>query len=278
MSNTARAHGPTHQLATRLLLLIVAFLPIIANGIIALIAVDQLRVAHREVENTLGVVQALKQLDDLLDTSSRDRNGYSVFADPALLAAYRVKQAAIAGTLQYVRDLIAIGGGNPTDLDKIGALIDQDTAASASLEGRSEPLPLSAGKPSELKASEARGDEIMAAINDLLADQRQLLDKRLKVIASRNTVAFITILLGTGGGIALVGVIFYLMRRDLRSTSKWRKYVRGRCRRANSASAASSRRALSASCSGSPTAGSLKPTRRSAECLAAAQTSSSATP
>ncbi len=200
--------------------MIVAFLPIIANGIIALTAVDQLRVAHREVENTLGVVQALKQLDDLLDTSSRDRNGYSVFADPALLAAYRVKQAAISGTLQYVRDLIAIGGGNPTDLDKIGSLIEQDRAASASLEGRSEPLPLSAGRPAELKANAARGDEIMAAINGLLADQRQLLDQRLKVIASRNTVAFVTILLGTGGGIALVGVIFYLMRRDLRSTQQ----------------------------------------------------------
>ncbi len=220
MSDPTRAHGATRQLATHLVLMVVAFLPIIANGFIALTAVDQLRVAHREVENTLEVVQALQQLDSLVVSSSHDEHGYRVFADPALLAAYRAKQVAIANTLRYTRDLIAIGGGSRTYLEQISSLIEQDVAAFAALEGRAEPLPRSAGRPADLNASAARGDEIMAAINGLLADQQQLLRRRLKVIASRNTVTLITILLGTGGGIAMVGIIFYLMRRDLRSSQQ----------------------------------------------------------
>ena len=124
MSDPMRAHGANHHLAPRLILMIVAFLLILGNGIIALTAVDQLRVAHREVQNTLEVVQALKQLDDLIDSSTHDQHGYRIFADPTLLAAYQVKQAAISGTLQRVRDLIRIAGGDPTDLDQITSLIE----------------------------------------------------------------------------------------------------------------------------------------------------------
>jgi PAS domain S-box-containing protein len=220
MSDPTRAHGASHHPASRLILLIVAFLPIIANGIIALIAVNELRVAHRDVENTLEVVQALKQLDDLMDSSSHDEHGYRVFSDPALLAAYRAKQAAIPETVQRARNLLVVGGGNPTDLDQINSLIEQDRAASEALEKRAEPLPRSGGRPADLEASAARGNQIMDAINGLLTDQRQLLNQRLEVIASRNAVAFITILFGTGGGIALVGVIFYLIRRDLRGSEQ----------------------------------------------------------
>jgi PAS domain S-box-containing protein len=183
-------------------------------------AVNEMRVAHRDVENTLEVVQALKQLDDLMDSSSHDGHGYRVFSDPALLAAYRAKQAAIPETVQRARNLIVVGGGNPTDLDQINSLIEQDRAASEALEKRTEPLPRSVGRPADLEASAARGNQIMGAINRLLTDQRQLLNQRLEVIASRNAVAFITILFGTGGGIALVGVIFYLMRRDLRGSEQ----------------------------------------------------------
>ena len=217
MSDPTRAHGANHHLATRLILMIVAFLPIIANGIIALTAVDQLRTASREVEHTLEAVQTLKQLDDLTNISSRAERDYIAFGDPGQLTTFHSINATIPVVLQKVRDLIATSGGNPADIGKVASLIGQDFAALAALEKQP---PGHAAQPAELEASVARSDQIVAAVNDLLASERRLLDGRLKVIASRNTVTFVTILIGTGGGIALVGVIFYLMRRDLRSSQQ----------------------------------------------------------
>jgi PAS domain S-box-containing protein len=200
--------------------MIVAFVPIIANSFIALTAVDQLRAAHREVENTLYVIRTLKLLDDLTDSSSRDQRGYHVFGDQALLAAYHAKQVIIPSILERLRYLVATSGGDQDDLDQIISLIEKDRSAWTTGEQQAEPRPGSAAVPPGVHASLARSDEIKAAINTLLADEQRLLNQRLKVIASRNTVTFVTVLLGTGGGIALVGVIFYLKGRDLRRSQQ----------------------------------------------------------
>jgi len=200
--------------------MIVAFLSIIVNSVIALIAVDQLRMAHREVEHRLDTIQTLKQLDDLMDATGRDQRSYHVFGDPALLADYRARQTDILAKLQQLRDLIATNGGNLADVHQAASLIEQDKSAWTALEQQAKPHAALAVIPPEVEASLERSDRIAAAFNTLLATQQGLLNERLKVIASRNTVTLVTILLGTGGGIALVGVFFYLMRRDLRGSEQ----------------------------------------------------------
>jgi PAS domain S-box-containing protein len=203
-----------------LALLLFAFLPIVANGVVALIAVDQLRVANSKVQHTLEAMQALKELDDLTGFSSRDQRGYRVFGDPALREAYRAKQAAIPAVLRRARELITADGSNPRDLDRIASLIAQDNAALGASETFELPRGGPAAVPADLNASLARSDAMEAEINTLIAEQRGMLDRRLKVIASRNTVTMITVLIGTGAGLALVGIIFALMRRDLRSSER----------------------------------------------------------
>jgi signal transduction histidine kinase len=215
MRNTTRAQKSIH-----LALLLFAFLCIIANGIVALTAVDQLGTANSKVQQALDAVQALKELDDLTAASSRYHRDYRVFGDPALLEAYRARQAAILPALQRVRGLIATDGGNPEGLDRIALLIRQDSAALAASDIAAELRSGPAGFPPELQASTARSDAIEAEINALLAEQRRTLDRPLKVIDSRNTVTLITVLIGTSAGIALVGIIFALMRRDLRNSER----------------------------------------------------------
>ena len=128
------------------------------------------------------------------------------------------------------------------------SLIQQDSAAlAASL----APIELPAGTasvPPDLAADVARTEAIVAAIDELLANERRLLDERLAVIGSHNTVAFATVVLGAIGSVALIGIIFAMMHRDLAAASGWRRHIPTRCRRANSVSAAYSRKARSASC------------------------------
>ncbi|HEX4171143.1 MAG TPA: PAS domain S-box protein, partial [Acetobacteraceae bacterium] len=213
MSDIRGAQGSISHLA----LLIFAVLLIITNGVVALTALQQLRAANRQVRHTLETTQALKQLQDLAESNSRDDRGYRVFGDPSLLEAYRASRVAMAEALQRVRDLLAEDAHRPQALDRVASLIEQANA------GLPEPQPPVATEgyatlPPELRASIVRSDAIVTAINSLLADQRGVLDQRLNVIASRNTVTFITVLIGTGGGIALVGLVFALMRRDLQSS------------------------------------------------------------
>jgi PAS domain S-box-containing protein len=198
-----------------LALLIFAFVLIIANGIVALTALEQLRAANRQIRHTLEATQALKQLDDLAAASSRDDRIYRVYGDPSLREAYRASRVPMAEALQRVRDLLAADAQHPEALDRLASLIEQTSRGLAEIQ---PPVATRGVLPPELRDSIARSDAVVTAIDSLLADQQSVLDKRLAVIASRNTVTFVTVLIGTGGGIALVGIVFVLMRQDLQSS------------------------------------------------------------
>jgi PAS domain S-box-containing protein len=121
----------------------------------------------------------------------------------------------MAEALQRVRDLLAADAQHPEALDRLASLIEQTSRGLAEIQ---PPVATRGVLPPELRDSIARSDAVVTAINSLLADQQSVLDKRLAVIASRNTVTFVTVLIGTGGGIALVGIVFVLMRQDLQSS------------------------------------------------------------
>ena len=105
-------------------------------------------------------------------------------------------------------------------VERLVSLIEQDSAAlAASL----APIELSSGAasvPPDVAADTARTRPSWQRSTSCSENEQRLLDERLAVIGSRNTVAFVTVLLGTIASVALIGIIFALMRRDLRRSEQ----------------------------------------------------------
>ena len=116
--------------------------------------------------------------------------------------------------------LVAEDGLRADRVDRLVSLIRQDSAAlAASL----APIELSSGTgsvPAGLAADVARTDGHRRRGRRVARKRERLLDERLAAINSHNTVAFATVVLGTIGSVALIGVIFGMMRRDLRRSER----------------------------------------------------------
>ena len=72
MSATIRASSHARRPLAEVAFLLLALLPIIAIGVIALVSVDELREANARVERALQTMLLLKQIEDLVqDSTSR---------------------------------------------------------------------------------------------------------------------------------------------------------------------------------------------------------------
>jgi PAS domain S-box-containing protein len=60
----------------------------------------------------------------------------------------------------------------------------------------------------------------MSVIDDLQENEKKLLDVQLVSVTSHNTLILETVVIGVAGSIVLIGVIFALMRRDLRRSEQ----------------------------------------------------------
>ena len=74
--------------------------------------------------------------------------------------------------------------------------------------------------PPDMAADMARTTAIVAAVDELLGDAGRLLDEHLAGIDSRNTVALVTVSLGVVASVALIGLVFGMMRRDLHRSER----------------------------------------------------------
>ncbi len=220
MSDTVRARTPTRGHMPRLAFLLLALLPIVANGVIAFVSLRDLARSRAETERSLEAILLLERVDDLAEDSARDQRAYRVYGDPQRLDAYRKAQAALPAKLQNLRDLVTEDGSDPDRLERVSALIAQDTAALAATLTPIEPHARAGSLPPELVASIARSDAIGAAIEDRLNGEERLIAQHFAAIASSTRVVLGSVVLGSVGGIALVGVIFGLMHRDLRRSER----------------------------------------------------------
>jgi PAS domain S-box-containing protein len=119
-----------------------------------------------------------------------------------------------------LRQLVSDDSMRTQQFDRLSSQIEQDSAALAS---SLTPIPLSgatAGIPPELAEGINRTNSLETAIDDLVNAETNLLVQRLQAISSHDAIIFTSVVLGTLGGIALTGIIFALMRRDLRRTEQ----------------------------------------------------------
>jgi PAS domain-containing protein len=220
MSDSIRAGTYTRGRMPRLAFLLLALLPIIANGVIAFVSLRDLARTSADTERSLEAILLLERVGDQVQDGARDQRAYRVYGDPELLDSYRKARADLAAKLPRLRDLVTEDGSDPDGLGRLSSLIAQDTAALATSLTPIEPRPLAGPRPPELATSIARAKAIDAAIEDHLAGEERLIADRSAANAARGRTAFASVVLGSGGSIVLLGIIFGLMRRDLRSSEQ----------------------------------------------------------
>jgi PAS domain S-box-containing protein len=204
-----------HGRLLRRVVLSLAFLAIVADSVVALTALSQLRQANAQMQRALEASLVVRRIGMLVEDSARDQRTYRLVGDPRSLDRYRNARAELPAALQRLRGLIA-EQGSAERLARLSSVIEQDTAALAASLTPVEPSADPASMQSARAASIERTSAIAAAIDDLLGNEERLLGTRSALIAGRNAVTFGTIVLGAVISIALIGVIFALMRRDLR--------------------------------------------------------------
>ncbi len=197
--------------------LLLALLPIIANAVVALISVVELRGANASVERALEAIVALKEVEDFVEDSGADRRLYRLFGDPRHLDSYRKAQQELEGALAQLPALVGWDGLRVNRVNRLVALIQKDSAAMAAALAPIDLGSTSGSVPAELAADQARTTAIIAATDELIEIERRLLDERLAVIDSHNTIAFAVVLLGVIGSVALIGLVFGMARALRRS-------------------------------------------------------------
>lgn len=147
MGDSIRAGVYTRGHKLRLAFLLLALLPIVANGVIAFVSLRDLARSNAETERSLEAILLLERVGDLVQDSARDQRAYRVYGDPLALDAYRKARAELPEKLERLRDLMTEDGSDPDRFGRVSALIGQDTAALAASLAPIEPHPLAGGPP-----------------------------------------------------------------------------------------------------------------------------------
>jgi PAS domain S-box-containing protein len=220
MSDTTRAGTRARSRMPQLALVLLALLVIIANGLIALGSAARLHDSHARMERTLRALLVLKEVEDLAEDSARDQRGYRLFGDPRQRNTYREARAKLPETVRQLRVLMENDGSMSERLDRLSSLIEQDTAAlAASL----TPIEWGSGSgslPPEVAAGVDRSATIVAAVDDVIEHEQQLLNEHLAATASSDIAVNVSVAILAAGGMLLICIIVALMRREVRRSEQ----------------------------------------------------------
>jgi PAS domain S-box-containing protein len=202
-----------------LVCLVLAFLFIIANGALAVVALRDLNVANTKVQRALEAMLLLKVVEDYAEGGRWDYDVYRLTGQTQYLDAYRRAQLELPAAIDRLRDLIGRNKEQLVSLDRLTTSISQNMP---------EPTAIAAAPPSatdgavqdRLAANAQWATTVVAAVNDMVENEQELLRDRLAVIRSRNAVMLGTTMLGTIGSVGLIGTVFLLMRRDARRSEE----------------------------------------------------------
>jgi PAS domain S-box-containing protein len=182
---------------------------------------QQLIDSNREVTHTLDVLRELtRTLSTIIDAETAQR-GYVITGDESYLEPYNVATASINGEIDQLRTLTA---DNPTQqqaLDRLELLVTErlNTMEQVIEARRSEGF--EAAQQLVLTGTgQQTMDEIRATVNEMENTENSLLGGRsatLDVSAQTTQIIFgVLTLVAT----VLVGVVYYLVNRDLRERSR----------------------------------------------------------
>jgi PAS domain S-box-containing protein len=220
MSDTTRAGYNRRHRPPRLILLLIVLVLILANGIVALISVDELREADTRAARALQAIIALKAVENLAAGSGDDQRLYRLTADTRHLEAYRKAQAELRQQLQGLHRLVTEDPAHPDPVDRLSSLIEQDSQALAASLSPIKPTGETAPTSAEIAAGIQRSNAIVAAVDGMIESEETLLDKRFATMTSRNTVLSVTVAIGAVSSVVLIGITFAMMHLALKRSER----------------------------------------------------------
>jgi PAS domain S-box-containing protein len=220
MSGTIRARFDMDGRVARLMPVVFALLLIIANGVLALAYLRDLRRANELADRSFQVMLVLKQIADLSETCGMDQRDYRLSGDTKYLDAYRDAQQLLPGRLLRVRDLVADDTDQSRRLEILTTLIERDRAELAATLTPADVRFSDGHLPQELVAGAARTMAIEAAIDTMEVSEQDLLREHVATIESYSAITLGAGMLIRTGAIVLVVVIVAVMFRKARNNER----------------------------------------------------------
>jgi PAS domain S-box-containing protein len=204
MEESARTKVRHRSRVPRLGFVALICLLIVANGVVALVVLAQIRWADAEANHALRITFDLRQLNILVDDYSTAQRSYRLSGDEQRLKAYHDEVAQLPALFARLSGLIGRHSEEKVHLANLELLIDQDTAALAASLGPVD-LHFADGRmPEEFNQSIRRSSAIVTAIESMQQDESRSLLGHLSVAETRNAVMLGTVGFGAFGSLVLI--------------------------------------------------------------------------
>jgi PAS domain S-box-containing protein len=187
---------------------------ILADGIVALLVLTQIRWADVAVHRAFRVILVLQQLDVLADDYATDQRSYRLSGDERRLQAYRDEVARLPALFAQLRGLTGKDGDESKHLANLVRLIDRDTAELAATLTPIEAHFADGRMPEELNQSVQRSGVIVAAIQSMETDETRSLLGNLSALEARDTFMLGTLGIGACGSLVLIIIILNMLRQE----------------------------------------------------------------
>jgi PAS domain S-box-containing protein len=199
---------------------------VIVNSIIAYRNIDQLHETSKRMAQTQDVLTTLEQFFSTVRDAETGQRGYLITGEPRYLEPYHRAVAVVRERQQRLRELPDGFSRTGARLDELNRLVD---AKFAELE-RTIQLMDTKGFPAareEVRTHLGRQwmEEIRATIDDLRAEERKALDENRAQAEKNYITALTTTLLAACLSLAIVGVAFHLIRRELFARQRAEAYA-----------------------------------------------------
>ena len=188
--------------------------------------VNQVRTGEL-VSHTQEVLAALAGVLADVNEAVSARRGYFITRDSVFLRKYETSAAAASANLARARQLMA-DNAQQRRLDALDSMITRRLRLVAQL------IDSQGNNSSDVAvqvSTTLEGEEFQARIRALLAEmvsaERILLQSRTAKARASTRLAILTILLGTGLALGLLGAVFYLLQREVTQRIRAEEALRG---------------------------------------------------
>lgn len=195
---------------------IVAVIALVANAVVASYNVGRVLQNEQIILHTRNVQSGLAQiLSDLKDAESGQR-GYVITGDPVYLTPFLMAREELPGRQQQLRELIS---DNPAQVSRFGR-IEQLIQERIKILNESVRLVEKQQQPAAFNSIKSgRGlavmTELRSGIEEMIAAEATLLEDRSKRSRIQFQTTLVTLVIGTTISLAVVGLAYFVVGREL---------------------------------------------------------------
>jgi PAS domain S-box-containing protein len=183
------------------------------NTALAIVVVRGLQNTYAEVQTTQDVLTALYRLDADIRQISRVHREFLLTGLPQYAEQYGEAGEHVPQEAAQIRALTASSRDQQRRLDVVEQRLEEDASAMDAVVALVHPGP-GPGQLRELLGRPRLYDSVRDVIGDMQQEERGLQAARIGAVKERTDEVLVVSELRTVVGVALIGLLFYLVRRD----------------------------------------------------------------